>query len=303
MNEHSTAATLLSAGLLDHAAFTPNALLDRVFYPVDALHRDEVQALAWVGKLHDEPAGALVEVWPGSRPGRAIRVLMCRDGHTRIDTQVTTVVLAGVGSSILGTAALARDVANQLDEPVVGIVTGAGLESVLVDAWTGWYWYGVVNRLDNVLLAVGDAAGWLGPINESVLTLEYQVEGPGNPDATLTELLADGARICRLIGHSKGALRIEPVLIAMEETLRLRQGKQQTLRVGTLGAVIHLPPWVDACQIRGDLDWLGALNSVEPPRYFLPDRGHSLNPQFPGMAGISLARDVWGRFGPATAFA
>jgi hypothetical protein len=60
---------------------------------------------------------------------------------------------------------------------------------------------------------------------------------------------------------------------------------------------------VDACQILGELDWLGQLVSVPGARHSLPGRSHSLNPNLPFGFGISLKDDVWGKFGEQSAFA
>ena len=47
--------------------------------------------------------------------------------------------VAGVGSSDLGAAALARTLANHLDAPVGAIVAGYGLSDLLSEALGGWF--------------------------------------------------------------------------------------------------------------------------------------------------------------------
>ena len=47
---------------------------------------------------------------------------------------IRAIVLAGVGSSVLGTAALARNVADTYNYDVAGIVTGYGSSNLLTEA-------------------------------------------------------------------------------------------------------------------------------------------------------------------------
>jgi len=277
---------------------TPNAWVDWAFYNVDCLDADEVHELVRIGRLHQEAPGTIVQVWPRRAAGRPrIQVAFARERHRRLDPAIDTVVLAGVGSSILGTAALAKDVADRLDRPVAGIVTGFGAAGALIDALTGWYWYGAINRLDEVLRAALGAAAGAARLDASVVALEIDAAGPAAPDAVLRDLLLDPA-IHRAIAHSKGGLQLGPATCAVAPQLAARAAP---LRVGTLGAVVDLPACVRGCQILGQFDWLGLVNSSHAAPHVLAGRSHSLNPAMP--FGISLRDDVWGRYGADSAYA
>ena len=72
---------------------------------------------------------------------RALR-FMNKEGPT-----IRAIAVAGVGSSALGTAALARSIADALDTDVAGIVTGYGLSDVMTEALGGWFVFGAADRI------------------------------------------------------------------------------------------------------------------------------------------------------------
>jgi hypothetical protein len=101
---------------------------------------------------------------PGCLPGSAgqeIRALtpeaFVREQQERTSDTVATVVVAGVGSSAVGTAALARGVADYLGTPVAGIVSGLGLADVVSEALGGWVVFGARNALREVVARFLDA--------------------------------------------------------------------------------------------------------------------------------------------------
>jgi hypothetical protein len=284
---------------LDLALFTPNAWVDAAFYNVGCLSADELRMLAWLGKYHNEPPGTIVRVAPADKGNRArIKVVMAQDWHGHLDHSIDTVVVPGVGSSILGAAALAMDVADQTGKQVAGVVTGTGASGTIIDGLIGWYWYTPINKLDDSLISLAHDAAGAAQIDQGVVELARDAAGPRTPEEVLTHLLTL-PNIVRVIAHSKGSLQLGPVVEAASDRLRQRA---QHLKVGTLGAVIALPPCVDACQVLGELDWLGQLVSVPRAQHLLPGRSHSLNPNLPFGFGISLKDDVWGKFGADSAF-
>ena len=60
---------------------------------------------------------------------------------------IRAIAVAGVGSSALGTAALARNFADALNTDVAGIVTGYGLSDVMTEAFGGWFAFGAADRI------------------------------------------------------------------------------------------------------------------------------------------------------------
>ncbi|MDR5659898.1 hypothetical protein RH915_10395 [Serpentinicella sp. ANB-PHB4] len=121
--------------------------------------------------------GTVMVMYPGSN--RTVYTYSWAEYLVRTN-QVGTVVMAGVGSSSTGTAAMAKQVANELGQPVAGIVSGWGDSTI-------WYY---------------------GPQG-------YYVGRPNNIDGTyysnaasykLYLLYRNGARPHRVVGHSKGSM-------------------------------------------------------------------------------------------------
>jgi len=288
---------------LDLACFTPNSWVDAAFYNVGCLDHDELRMLAWIGKYHNEPPGTIVRVSPDRNHGRPrIKVVIAEEWQRHVDDSIDTVVAAGVGSSILGTAALAKDVADQLGKPVVGVVTGTGASGAIIDGLIGWYWYAPMNWLDDFMMSFAHNVAGAEQFDKNIVELEGDLTGPSVPEEVL-KFLITRPTVSRAIGHSKGSLQLALAVEASVRELGERAMLAKPLKVGTLGAVDALPDCVEACQILGELDWVGRLVSVPAARHMLPGRSHSLNPNLPLGFGISLRDDVWGRFGAATAFA
>ena len=150
-----------------------------------------------------------------------------------------------MGSSVYGTAALARNVADTYDFDVAGIITGYGGSDLLTEAMGGWFVLGMQER-----------AGLRSDLVESH-TADVK---------TLMEILiADPPQLELVVGHSKGSLLIDFVLEQLVEEL---EGGTYTLlnhlKVRTLGAVVSPPKGLNGLNVRqfmGELDSLGNLNS------------------------------------------
>jgi hypothetical protein len=105
-----------------------NAVIDNFFYDTASLTIEEKAKLA---PLVDRE-GSIIVV-PPSNSNRQIRHyksplrFMNKEGPT-----ICAIAVAGVGSSALGTAALARNIADALNTDVAGIVTGYGLSDVMI---------------------------------------------------------------------------------------------------------------------------------------------------------------------------
>ena len=146
----------LSRSALVAAGRNLNTSLDRVFDDMNSLTAGERDLLA----AYTGPDGATVVVHPGAA-ARDIEIVRTVDFvEARMADRgpaVDTVVVADVGSSALGTAALARDVANFTHRPVAGIVSGPGMADVIAQAAGGWFVFVARNTLRDALARVFDA--------------------------------------------------------------------------------------------------------------------------------------------------
>jgi hypothetical protein len=267
-----------------------NQAADSFFYDVDALDRAEREMLSPSVNLK----GTILVVSPRAKGGgirqyKSALGFMLEEGN-----RIEVVAVAGVGSSALGTAALARNVADHYDRDVAGIVTGYGLTDVVLEGLGGWFYYGAIDRLRYQVEqgverlftpqapaarpeARAAAAGTEAREREGFPDLGYPLgsfDVLGNSDVrTLRDvLLAGPPRLRLLIGHSKGNQLISFVLNHMKGELGAIAGELRDARhplfnglsVVTLGAVVDIstaPFGLRPHQFLGQFDLLGQLNS------------------------------------------
>ncbi|MGY1623002.1 hypothetical protein ACI789_12455 [Geodermatophilus sp. SYSU D00965] len=264
-----------------------NALVDSLFYDVGGLSAEE---LAQLSPLTDRE-GSVVVVPPTGRGAvrhyrTALRFLDAEGDRIR------ALAVAGVGSSVVGTVALARNVADAIGSDVAGVVTGYGLTDLATEALGGWFLFGAADR----------ARMWLEEWMETTrVTLTGAVPAalaardleplrhlqpvPGLDVATVGDILRAGPpELVLLVGHSKGNLLLDVVLEQFVDDL---DGDGHAwfdrLHVVTFGAVVGLPAEVHHVrQYLGSLDVLGRLNSRRgTPRTVVPRAGHHLNRRLP----------------------
>lgn len=281
-----------------------DTVLDGVFYDVGSLSQDEV------ARLTDDPVdeGLIVVVPPAATRGALLTFSPADFVAAQLErSTVDAVVVAGVGSSALGTAALARNVADVIGRPVAGIVSGQGMADVLAEAWGGWYVFGARNALRDGIARFFDAVAWKDHVRDAQTHADVTAALAdaslardrfifGSPDSTalLYLLLRLGHRIRLLVGHSKGNYSIEN---ALEGWLSARGQRAElspaALCVVTLGAVIRFPDaFENVHQFIGEVDLLGLANSrisLEAER--MPGRWHSLNRALPGAMSVRDALD------------
>jgi len=267
-----------------------NQAADSFFYDIDALDPAEREMLSPYANLK----GTIIVVSPrtnggGIRHYKSALGFMLEEGN-----RIELLVIAGVGSSALGTAALARNVADHYNRDVAGIVTGYGMTDVVLEALGGWFYYGAIDRLrykveqgvDRLFTPQVPAAS--PEVRAAALGKEADekclVPDPGYPMGsfdvlgnsdvrTLRDILLAGPpRLRLLIGHSKGNLLISFVLNHMKGELEsmadeLRHAHHPLfngLSVVTLGAVVGIPTatfGLRTYQFLGQFDLLGQLNS------------------------------------------
>ncbi len=302
-----SAASGLPRSALIAAGRNLNTSLDRVFYDVNSLTAGERDLLA----TYDGPEGAIVIVHPGAA-AREIEIVapaaFVAAQSTDRGPAVDTVVVAGVGSSALGTAALARDVADFTQRPVAGIVSGMGVADVIAEAAGGWFVFVARNTVRDALARVFDALHLRDHVRDDAthramedhfdqlgLTRDRFIFGSPDSAALLFLLTTLGGRIRLLVGHSKGNYSIENALEGCVEAQRATGIViDPALCVVTLGAVARFPDhFTNVHQFLGTIDLLGLLNS-QPlvKRERIPGAWHSTNEALRGHLSVAetLAR-------------
>jgi hypothetical protein len=295
---------------------TFNTALDKAFYDVEAFecaadtqdtgagYPDNSTRADLTGvdlSADTNPEGSLLVVNAAARPYvQQFRTI--EDFRRSTDGEVGEVriaSIAGVGSSALGSAALAWDVSTAFNAPVLAIVAGYGLADALLQGLGGWFGYGVhdaINTkamLQQILVATSPATASVGrslsaPIEPKVGGAPVFERGSGSADV-LHALLREFRFSC-LVGHSKGALTIGNALGS------LPSNATADLRVITLGCPIA--PAVEGvryAQFLGAFDTLGMLNSWwHSPTEWI-ESIHSTNSIVPLSMQV---RDLCARFAP-----
>ncbi|MCE1234945.1 MAG: hypothetical protein LWW93_01175 [Hyphomicrobiales bacterium] len=261
-----------------------NILLDALFYDVKVVGPEEAVDLApWKAG-----EGAILIV-PPSGAGR-LSVHADREAVLAAGVRLDAVAVAGVGSSALGTAAFARNVADALGRPVAAVVSGWGLADLLTEASGGFAWaagldglYKLWERLDHSL--------------DGVRTLEAYARGE-RPDhthgdvETLLGLLADPRfDIDLLVGHSKGNLVIADALHALQRADRARSDALgEEIRVVAFSARVKMPrAFTKVTEVIGRWDLIGdfAMRREAPPAVVVPDAWHHTNTDFVGHIPVT----------------
>ena len=237
-----------------------------------------------------DPEGSLLVIDPGRRPYiRRFRdvgeFLVCDEAEVR-DAEVVSIT--GVGSSALGSAALAWNIAKALREPVVAIVPGYGVADALLQGLGGWFGFGLQ-----------DAFGAKAQLQTAVGTMSPEIAALGrrlSQSSPGSERLPNGAPVFRygcgssdvlhdlmerrpiacVVGHSKGALSIYNALGSLSAE------RTAALSVVTLGCPVPEDiPGASFHQFLGLFDALGQLNAWgrRPERWLVAD--HSTNTALP----------------------
>jgi hypothetical protein len=279
-----------------------NTSLDSLFYDVPTLVR-ELRARGQTvgtddtetaGELNlsalKDPEGSLLIVDPAKAPYiRAYHdveiFLGCDEPEVR---NVAIATITGVGSSALGSAALAWNVAEASGAPVLAIVPGYGVADVLTQALGGWFGFGlydylqVKSHIQSTLGAVAPKTAKVGRALSASTAGSRQLSngapifrtGSGSSDV-LHAVMQERSLKC-LVGHSKGALAIHNALGSLDPS------KTQGLNIVTLGCPIAEDiSGATYHQYLGLFDALGQLNAWgNQPDDWVPT-DHSTNASLP----------------------
>ena len=281
-----------------------NMVFDTVFYDVGGLSAQEHADL--IGRVVDFDEGGMLVVWP-QQAERKIEYFALSADLVAAHPDLDAVAIAGVGSSPLGTAALARQVADAHGAKVVGVISGYGAADVISEALGGWIDFGRRNHTRAAIeqvRALGVAGG--NGASADALKAEYRIPSDyllvDEPESnTLVNLmLRHGDKLRLLVGHSKGALNIQNAAHGFELDPRAAEVSIDQLRVVTFGCGITLPArFRHLDQFVGTYDVLGRLNTPVPVTddadfHWVEGTAHNLNEQNPFHTPVDdlLAREA-----------
>ncbi|MDJ0668303.1 MAG: hypothetical protein QNJ61_13515 [Desulfobacterales bacterium] len=290
--------------LLVGAGRALNTTLDFVFYDVSALTADEKAGLS----ASANPEGSILIVPPQADNREITKLTSLEFISAQRETDanaIDTIVVAGVGSSALGTAALARNVADSINRPVAGVVSGFGLADVLSEALGGWFVLGFKNSIRDGFAKMFDALEMKDHVwdddsyrslvkdkNIDDFVMDRFVFGSPDSLALLLTLYHLRTKIKLLVGHSKGNYVIENALEGLASLCTLKkQDIPRDLQVVTLGAVVRFPEqFSEVTQFIGGVDWFGMMNSRrELERQKISGSWHSLNTRLLGHLSVEEA--------------
>lgn len=200
--------------------------------------------------------------------------------------KVRALCVPGVGSSVLGSVGLARDIALARKIPVAGVVAGYGLRELVNDSLGGAFYFREINELEFALENMRRSFSALVAGFDLLPTIEtFDSLGGGATIQSVKALLRDGRlpHLEFLIGHSKGNLVLSGALGELVcDDAPIEQ--MENVRIVLLSAVCALPKvGKDQIQIIGALDPLGWANSrfcIVPDR-IVPNAAHHLNREIP----------------------
>ena len=268
-----------------------NAFLDALFYNIANIREEERPELAfWLAR-----EGSIILVPPSG--GAKLRLCLDREDFFRAGgAEAAALAVAGVGSSALGAAAFARDVADAIGAPVAAIVSGYGLADAVTEGMGGFFWFGALNGIRHAFEGLDRIARGFSAIERSIEAADgVRSLGLSEDTAAIIALLEDKrSRFDLLAGHSKGNLVISEALYAIDaDRPRLAAALARRCRIVTISARIGMPPrFHRVIDVMGEWDTFGALNSRPdiPADYVVPNAWHSTSHEFPFGMGIDVTK-------------
>jgi hypothetical protein len=282
------AETPLRAALLEGVR-QRNTLLDALFYDVGVVTEQEARAVA--PNLAAE--GAILIVPPSGQG--ALTLCTSVEEFVAKGAECKTLAVAGVGSSALGTAAFARNVADAVGAPVAGVVSGYGLADIATEALGGYFLFGTLNSIRHgfELLDRFTEAGTVSapPTERGAGEI---VRASRDTQTVLALLRHPELNFTLLTGHSKGNLVISEALYEMKERDRpcLDALAASSTRIVTLSATIAMPkPLKGIVDVIGQWDWFGEMNSRQDirPEIEWPKAWHHTNTALPAHLPVKQA--------------
>lgn len=275
-----------STSLIGESIRRRNTVADWMFYDVGALTDAELSTLLRTTNLE----GSILVVEPRGADGSAR--IQKFETFERFRAEPGELLrhfaIAGVGSSDVGAAALARNLADHLDAPVGAIVSGYGVSDLLSEALGGYFFFGAANQaLDAMHRAPDMFLRASKPQPEATArTSGGLLDGVLSPDTrTLIRLLSEEERqIETVLGHSKGCLSMFYAFQSIKAHANPDAFERtRDIDLITTGAVVAFPAGLTRLrQYLGALDWFGGLNSrIGVPYIRVPDAWHHTNTALP----------------------
>lgn len=292
-----------------------NTAADAIFYDVPGLSADLIKRDDPMRERGEKPPSRIIDFDALTNPEGSLLLINEQKApyvHQYHDVtayltspyletrQVAIATITGVGSSALGSAALAWNISKALKQPVLAIVPGYGVADMMLQALGGWFGFGLYDYLgaksatQNAIASVAPKTAAIGrklsgsvPHAETLHGAPVYRNGSGSSDVlhALMEGLPDPFKI--LVGHSKGALQIGNALRSLDAK------KTHGVHVVTLGCPIaEDAPGATYYQYLGLFDALGQLNMWGHfPEKWTPT-WHSTNPILPpAMLAGPLVRE------------
>ena len=272
---------------------TRNIALDRLFYDVEALTDAESAGVSIVA----DREGTILVVPPAGQ-GPIERYADIRAMADAGNGTVAALVIAGIGASALGTAALSRNVADAIGKPVAGVVSGYGTADLMTEALGGWCWFGLGTRVRHL---VGEMAPH-APNGADGSGDDTDRQMVASPDVVAAaRLLADPRFPIRMaVGHSKGNMVLAAALSAALDRQNQSGGSLDTdIDVVMFSAVIPVPTaFKKVTRVMGEVDWFGRMNSWTdiPIDREIPGAWHYTNTRmFSCLSVRPVIADLWHR--------
>lgn len=283
---------LLSSSLLTSTLISSlekrNTLSDWIFYDVSNLSQDEFNWLS-TEKITE---GSILVVDPSTdKLGNKVRKHADHAAMVRAPGKlIQHFAIAGVGSSDVGAASLARTLANHLGQPVGAIVAGYGIQDMLLEALGGWFYFGAANRMQywlNSFQQLLTPQKFEQILQRQILNNSYIAEVSKDTATILNLLSDDGREVKTLLGHSKGCLSIALALNHLSAADKI--GTYAEIDIVTVGAVVKLPGEMTSVrQYLGAIDTFGGMNSIlSEPYHKVSAAWHHLNTTYPFDLNLS----------------
>jgi len=237
-----------------------NAVFDGLFYDIGKIsHEEAVKTAPWLAR-----EGAILIVPPSG--GGSLRLCGKVEDFAIVGgADVQVLAVAGVGSSALGAAAFARNVADAFGVTVAAVVSGYGLADLLAEALGGWFWFGTLNRLRHQFETLDDMSRALNrPETLGDTTSSFDLDRVSLDTRTVMALLSDRRfRFSLVTGHSKGNLVISEALYELERQPAGERIPADKFWIVTVSAAAAMPPrYEKIIDVMGTIDGFGALNST-----------------------------------------
>ena len=287
-----------------------NTVLDFIFYDVPTLRAALVERDAPMQVRGEKPPSRIIDFDALSDPEGALLLIDATtapyvhkyqsvkkflNSPYQETRDVSIASITGIGSSALGSAALAWDISVALKKQVLAIVPGYGVADVFLQALGGWFAFGLHDFLSSkALIQTGVAASApeaarigreLAASTPQAPTLHGGApifrHGSGSSDVLHALLEYRETPFRLLVGHSKGALQINNAIQSLPAE------RTQGLHVVTLGCPIEENVAVASYhQYLGLFDALGQLNAWGHWPEHWPPTWHSTNPVLPPAMAV-----------------